>query len=163
MEVIYRNLKLEVKVWCWEAKAPEKKKADSIKGWGKKTPVQTILFSLLHPSLKPQIWESSSDKGLIPRSSVGKCHVKINQSQSIRTEKHTYIRRSVAISPRPHQQFPVLLRKDGPQVIQSTKISGTDRVLYWNAHPSSGFRILSKRHEVRAIMYETTNNLFTSL
>ena len=57
MEVIYRNLKLEVKVWCWEEKAPEKKKGDSIKGWGKKTPIQTILFSLLHPSLKPQIWE----------------------------------------------------------------------------------------------------------
>ena len=83
---------------------------------GKKTPVQTILFSLLHPSLKPQMWAicmkrsiSSSDKGLIARSSVGKCHVKINQSQSIRTEKHTYIRRSVALSPRVHQPFPVLL------------------------------------------------------
>ena len=52
---------------------------------------------------------SSSDKGLIARSSVGKCHVKINQSQSIRTEKHTYIRRSVALSPRMLQPFPVLL------------------------------------------------------
>ena len=66
------------------------------KGWGKKTPIQTILFSLFHPSLKPQIWAicvtlsiSSSDKGLIARSSVGQCHVKINQSQSIK-KAHTY-------------------------------------------------------------------------
>ena len=193
MEIIYRNLKLEVKVGCWKEKAPEKKKADSIKGWGKKTPVQTILFSLLQPSLKPQIWEicvtrsiSSSDKGIIPRSSVGKCHVKINQSQSIRTEKHTYLRRSVALSPRTDQQFPALFYPsvkadrlsynidnkikrflhyvtDGPQEIQSTKITGTDCVLSWIAHPSSGFRILSKRHQVRAIMYEITKNFFTSL
>ena len=84
------------------------------KGWGKKTPIQTILFSLFHPSLKPQIWAicvtlsiSSSDKGLIARSSVGQCHVKINQSQSIK--KHTYIRRSVALSPLLHQQCSVPL------------------------------------------------------
>ena len=66
------------------------------KGLGKKTPLQTILFSLFHPSLKPQIWAicvtlsiSSSDKGLIARSSVGQCHVKINQSQSIK-KAHIY-------------------------------------------------------------------------
>ena len=66
------------------------------KGWGRKTPVQTILFSLFHPSLKPQIWAicversiSPSDKGLIARSRVNdKCHVKINQSQSIWKSTH---------------------------------------------------------------------------
>ena len=115
---------------------------------------------LWNPKYEKSVWRVQS----VPLTkSVGKCHVKINQSQSIRTEKHKYIRRFVAISPRPHKQFPAFLRKDGLQVIQSTKTSGTDRVLFWNAHPSSGFRILSKRHQVRAIMYEITNNLFTSL
>ena len=145
MEVIYRNLKLEVKVWCWEAKAPEKKKADSIKGWAKKKPVQTILFSLLHPSSEPpnvrNLWDAFNQFFWQRFNSTFECWQMSCQNQ----------------------QFPVLLRKDSPQVIQSNIITGTDRVLSWNAHPFSGFRILSKRHQVRAIMYEITKNFLTWL
>ena len=42
-------------------------------------------------------------------------------------------------------------------------VTGTDRVLSWNTHSFSGFRILSKRHQVRATMYEITKNFLTSL
>ena len=64
------------------------------KGWRKKTPdgVQTMLRCWV---IRVTLSISSSDKGLIARSSVGKCHVKINQSRSIRTEKHTYITKGV--------------------------------------------------------------------
>ena len=92
MEVTYRKLKLEVKVLCWEAKALENMKADSRAEGGKR------LYKRFCLSLKPQIWAicitpsiSSSDKGLIARSSVGKRYVKINQSQSIRTEKRARV------------------------------------------------------------------------
>ena len=159
---------------------------------GRKRPYKRYCFRYFSPLWNPKyeksVWRVQSVPltKVIPRSSVGKCHVKINQSQSIRTEKHTYLRRSVALSPRTDQQFPALFYPsvkadrlsynidnkinrflhyvtDGPQVIQSTKITGTDCVLSWIAHPSSGFRILSKRHQVRAIMYEITKNFFTSL
>ena len=63
------------------------------KGLGKKTPTGRYCFRYFTPHW---IWAicvtlsiSSSDKGLIARSSVGQCHVKINQSQSVK-KAHTY-------------------------------------------------------------------------
>ena len=133
MEVTYRKLKLEVKVLCWEAEVLENMKADSRVEGGKRLN-RRYCFRYFPPLWNPKYdWAicvkrsiSSSDKGLIARSSTGKCHVKINQSQSIRTEKHPYIRRSVAISPRLHQPFPVLFvpfcnRVTGYHIIPITK------------------------------------------
>ena len=66
MKVSYRNLKLEVKVWCWDSVRRSRTWRES-KGRGTKMPVMTILLSLFHPSLNPQIWAT----GVTPS-----CHVR---------------------------------------------------------------------------------------